>query len=203
MSSAFAGKNGRTEQKKDHSEPSWEEKLGGSFILETSGPGDSVSDWGRRDSRDCFGLLYKAFRLFFLLRKSLHIKLIGRFFTSTKKHALSHISWSTWNSWSVSYFSFFSQKHSLPSSLCKEDTAVQARIWALATWIQCQGDLREWQGLWQTGGLGLELEEAVDGCHTGIWLQHYQRCHFLFVFSGATRNVNFDVKPKFEILATF
>lgn len=44
MSSAFAGKNGRTEQKKDHSEPSWEEKLGGSFILETSGPGDSVSD---------------------------------------------------------------------------------------------------------------------------------------------------------------
>lgn len=40
MSSAFAGKNGRAEQKKDHSEPSWEEKLGGSFILETSGPGD-------------------------------------------------------------------------------------------------------------------------------------------------------------------
>ena len=114
MSSAFAGKNGRTEQKKDHSEPSWEEKLGGSFILETSGPGDSVSDWGRRDSRDCFGLLYKAFRLFFLLRKSLHIKLIGRFFTSTKKHALSHISWSTWNSWSVSYFSFFHRNIHFP-----------------------------------------------------------------------------------------
>lgn len=31
----------------------------------------------------------------------------------------------------------------------------------------------------------------------------FQRFHFLFVFSGATRNVNFDMKSKFEILATF